>query len=362
MPKIVISGYYGFDNLGDEAVLYSIIKSLKNKELNVEIKVLSNNPKKTSKVHRVDAVSRWKLKEVVKAIKDADMLISGGGSLLQDVTSPKSLIYYLGIITIARILNKKVFFYAQGFGPVKSSWAKKLVKIVLDGISCITLRDEKSAKDLKNLGIKRTPIIVTADPVLGLDKSNIPEEPGKHILEKFGADLAKPMVGFAMRKWQNEEIFLPIIAELADELIKKQIQPIFIPFHLPEDLEIAEKIVSKMKLKDAILIDSSLQIGETLSTIGHMDLMVGMRLHSLIISAAQEIPVIGISYDPKVERFLKSIKNNSIFKTDNVNKDELLKQVKSKLSTGQTDDERAAISCLKKKANKTAELVFDYLN
>lgn len=362
MPKIVLSGYYGFDNLGDEAVLYSIIKSLKNKEPNVEIKVLSNNPRKTSKVHEVDAVSRWKLKEVVKTIKDADMLISGGGSLLQDVTSPKSLIYYLGVITIARILNKKVFFYAQGFGPVRNSWAKKLVKLVLDGIDCITLRDEESAKDLKNLGIKRSPIIVTADPVLGLDKATISEELGKHILEKFGADSVKPMVGFAMRKWQDEEIFIPVIADLADGLIKEHIQPIFIPFHLPEDLEIEKKIISKMKLKDAILIDRPLEIIEALSIIGHMDLMVGMRLHSLIMSAAQEIPVVGISYDPKVERFLKSIKNNSIFTIDNINKAELLRHVKSKLSTSLTKDEMAAIYYLKKRADKTASLVFDYLD
>lgn len=361
MHNIVISGYYGFDNLGDEAVLYSIINSLRSKKPNINITVLSNNPEKTSKVHGVSAVSRWKLSEIVKVIKDSDMLISGGGSLLQDVTSPKSLIYYLIVIVIAKILGKKVFFYAQGFGPVRRWWSKKLVKFVLDKIDCITLRDEKSADKLRNLGITKPPIIVTCDPVMGMDKSTISKKPGKQLLEEFEIDFEKPIVGFALRKWQNEDVFIPAVAGLVDQLIMEDIQPVFMSFHLPDDLEIAKKAIKQMKQKGAFLIDKPLEINEALSIISHMDLLVGMRLHSLIMATMLEIPVVGISYDPKVGSFLESIKNNSIFTTENVNKHELFEHVKLKLKTGQTTKERQMTIYFKERSDKTADLVFDYL-
>lgn len=361
MPKIVISGYYGFDNLGDEAVLYSIINSLRKKDPNIKITVLSNNPEKTSKVYNVQAVSRWNLKDIIKTIKDSDMLISGGGSLIQDVTSYKSLIYYLMVIAIAKILGKKVFFYAQGFGPVTRWWTKKLVKFMLNRIDCITLRDEKSAYKIKSLGVTRPPIIVTCDPVMGMDRSAISEKPGKQLLTMLKIDFNRPIVGFALRKWHNEDIFVSAVADVADQLLEEDIQPIFMPFHFPDDLEISKKTIEKMKQKGAFLIDKPLEISKALSTISHMDLLVGMRLHSLIMATMLGLPVIGISYDPKVDSFLESIKNDLIFTTENVNKNKLFEYIKLKLKTGQTIEERDMATYFKEKAEKTVDLVFKYL-
>ena len=103
--KIVLSGYYGFDNIGDEAVLYAIITALRNEIENVELTVLSNNPEKTKALYGVSSVNRWKIPEVIKAIKQADLLVSGGGSLLQDVTSSKTVPYYLAIVKIAQLFK-----------------------------------------------------------------------------------------------------------------------------------------------------------------------------------------------------------------------------------------------------------------
>ena len=103
MNKVVLSGYYGFNNAGDEAVLQAIINSLKKADQDLDITVLSNNPEHTTKAYGVKAVNRWKLNEIAGAIKESDLLISGGGSLLQDVTSKNGILYYLGIIGLARI-------------------------------------------------------------------------------------------------------------------------------------------------------------------------------------------------------------------------------------------------------------------
>ncbi len=124
--RIVISGYYGFHNVGDEAILYSIIQALRQQEPNVEIVVLSNHPEETAKAYHVLSVNRWKLNEVLKALKNADGLVSGGGSLLQDQTGLRSIPYYVGIIKIAQILKKPVFIYAQGMGPIHRTYNKQL--------------------------------------------------------------------------------------------------------------------------------------------------------------------------------------------------------------------------------------------
>ena len=142
--RIVLSGYYGFDNVGDEAILFAIIQSLKEYHPGVNLTVLSNNPEKTAASYKVNAVNRWNINEVRKALKESDCLISGGGSLLQDETGMKSISYYSGVMKIAQFLKKPVFIYAQGMGPVKSKINRQIMKHVLQRSEMITVRDKHS--------------------------------------------------------------------------------------------------------------------------------------------------------------------------------------------------------------------------
>ncbi|MDD2498401.1 MAG: polysaccharide pyruvyl transferase family protein, partial [Desulfitobacteriaceae bacterium] len=127
MKKVLISGYYGFNNIGDEAVLASMIQALDDVSPQVQITVLSDNPERTEKQYRVRAINRWSKKEISNGLKECDLFISGGGSLLQDVTGPKSILYYLELIRLAVWYKKPVMFYAQGIGPVQRPWARKLL-------------------------------------------------------------------------------------------------------------------------------------------------------------------------------------------------------------------------------------------
>ena len=104
MTKYIVSGYIGFDNFGDEAIQNVLVKKLKSEGAG-KITLISSNPEKTKKIHEVDSCGMLKF---LPALAKSDVLISGGGSLLQDVTSLKSLIYYLGVIYLALILGKKV--------------------------------------------------------------------------------------------------------------------------------------------------------------------------------------------------------------------------------------------------------------
>ena len=116
MNKIVISGYYGFNNLGDESILTAIIANLRSKIDNIEITVLSKDPNFTAKKHKVRSVNRMNVFKVINEIKKCDLLISGGGSLLQDVTSFR-IIYYLAVIFFGIVFNKKVMIIAKAWVP-----------------------------------------------------------------------------------------------------------------------------------------------------------------------------------------------------------------------------------------------------
>ncbi|MDO7789047.1 polysaccharide pyruvyl transferase CsaB [Desulforamulus aquiferis] len=305
MAKVVISGYYGFDNLGDEAVLFSILKTLRELNVGLRIDVLSNQPGQTAEVYKVSAHNRWKLREIYRALKDSDMLISGGGSLLQDVTGLKSLLYYLGVILLARMLGKPVFFYAQGIGPVNSGPGRLLMRLVVNGVQRITVRDELSCRDLQDMKITRPEIRVTADPVLGLEQRFVDDEAGRKILEQAGVNLSKEkkLIGVSPREWQGLSEYKQVLAALCDKLSRVGFQVVFLPMHYPDDLKTSQEIVSLME-QPATVLTGNYSVADTAALIANMDLLVGMRLHALILAAVMGVPPVAISYDPKIDRFM----------------------------------------------------------
>lgn len=305
MAKVLISGYYGFDNLGDEAVLFSIIKTLRELRLGLRIEVLSNQPEQTAEIYKVNASNRWKLRDIYRALKDSDMLISGGGSLLQDVTGLKSLLYYLGVIWLARWMGKPVFFYAQGIGPINSGPGRLLMRLIVNGVNRITVRDESSLSDLQDMKITRPEIRVTADPVLGLEQKFVDEQVGRTILEQAGVNLSieKKLVGISPREWQELSEYKQVLARLGDKLSRVGYEVVFLPMHYPDDLKTSQEIVSMMEQPAAVLT-GNYSVAEMAGLIANMDLLVGMRLHSLILAAVMEVPPVALSYDPKIDRFM----------------------------------------------------------
>ena len=166
--EAVISGYYGYDNLGDDAILYAISRQLSALEPPVRLTVLSQRPAETAACYGLRAVSRFSPIAVLRAIRKSDLLISGGGSLLQDRTSTRSVRYYLGVIRLAQLLRKPVFLYANGIGPLSREKNRRRVCKCIDSCSGVTLRDSDSLLELRTLGVTRQDILVTADPAFTL--------------------------------------------------------------------------------------------------------------------------------------------------------------------------------------------------
>ena len=241
MSRILISGYYGLSNAGDEAMLTAIVNSLRQNDKNIEITVLSGNPNETALRHRVEAVHRFNPLSVLHEMLKSDLIISGGGSLLQDVTSKRSLFYYLSIIGMGKVLNKKVMLFAQGIGPIRSAFAKKMTKNICSKADFITVRDQESFAELLDMGLPEEKILLTADAVLSLDI--VEKEQGKKLLLDNGLDLKRPIIGISVRNWTNEDVCFKELAQALDEIKNKyQVQLILIPLQYPTDMKACLKV------------------------------------------------------------------------------------------------------------------------
>ena len=303
--RVVVSGYYGFNNLGDEAVLYSMLHALRRALPGIEVAVLSNDPPATAREHGVQAVDRWNMREVAGAIWRADLLISGGGSLLQDVTGLKSLVYYLGVIWMARLFRKPVVYYAQGIGPVNTGAGRRLVGFTTRGARAVTVRDGESARDLESMGVRR-PVEVAADPVLGLRPQDIDISAGSEILGLYGVVPGTGVVGVSVRPLPGPAAWEAELAGALDTLARAGRRVVFVPMHHPADLVSSREIAALMK-EPSVIIGEKITVPQMLSLVANLDLLVGMRLHALIFAAVGGVLPVGIVYDPKVERFLRRI-------------------------------------------------------
>lgn len=309
MYDVMISGYYGFRNSGDDAILSAIINDLRNIKKDIRIVVLSKTPNITSKNYKVDSIDRFSLIKVIGTMRKTKLFINGGGNLIQDITSTRSLMYYLATIYIAKLLGLKVMLYANGIGPVKRDMNRRFTSKIVNLVDVITLREEASRLELEALGIRKPEIIVTADPALGLLPTD-PEETSQ-IFSMEGITADCPLIGFSVRKWAGYEAYSHIIAQAADYLEEKyKVKSLFMPLHFPSDLSVAEDIALKMK-NPPIILKNIYSANQFLGIIKRLEMVLGMRLHALIFSVSLAVPVIGLIYDPKVQGFLEYVNQPS---------------------------------------------------
>jgi polysaccharide pyruvyl transferase CsaB len=313
--KFVISGYYGFENSGDDALLHTIINQIKKDYKSADITVLSKSPKKTKAIYGVTSVYRYNPFTVLFHIIRCNLLISGGGTLIQDVTSTKSLIYYLTIIKTALFFKKKVMLYANGIGPLKSFKNIEKTKNILNSVDLITLRDKNSVSELEQIGVTKPQIELTADPVFLLEKNSDADR----ILEIYKIPKDKKLMCVSVREWKdNPNDFIKIMADFCDYASEKYgIYTVFLPMQTKVDYSVSLKIKNAMKSASTI-VSGKYTFETILSLLGKMHICVGMRLHSLIYAASSLVPAIGIVYDPKVKGFLEYINEDRFVDVDNL--------------------------------------------
>jgi len=292
--NVLISGYYGFDNFGDEAILGVLVEKLK--ELKKNVTVLSKNPKKTSSIYKVESVFSFDLIKAFFEIDKCDILISGGGSLLQDVTSLKSLLYYLFVINTALFLNKKVIIFSQGIGPIKSWLGRFLTKLALRRCALVTVRDEKSLFLLR--GWSKINVHLVCDPMFDF---NI----GQNIYplsNKVGVQLR----GF---KTLTDNLLIKLATYINKNFPEKEIE--IYSFQDGVDLPVCQRFETILRSINPIIqtkIISNQTPKEILDKISKLDYMIAMRFHANLIALKYGIKTLAICYDEKVEKLATEAK------------------------------------------------------
>lgn len=367
VKTIVVSGYYGFRNSGDEAVLQSILSALEEegRAAGIVIKpvVLSIDPECTSRTYGVKAVHRMKLAEVRNAIKNSDGLISGGGSLLQDATGLGSIPYYLGILKLAQWMGKPTFIYAQGIGPVNRKLFRPFIASVFRRCEYISVRDSESAALLHSMGVARDGIQVVPDPVMGLA---LPE--GEAAGAATGSE-ELPVVGVSVRFWNADRSELAKLAEGLASLCRRCAVHIrFLPFHVPGDDEASRFVIEQMGnvAEFGCAVSTAAETEhpyEMLREVSRCRLLIGMRLHSLIYAASQEVPLLGISYDPKIDHFLSRLASVPVGSSAELDPRIVASQAERLLGEGDAwrSTQASRIHELKREAREPAQRIVEFV-
>lgn len=324
--KVVISGFYGFHNIGDEAILKTLVRQLRTIDPEVDITVLSQSPEETAAKFDVRAIKRNALFQVLWAILRCQVLLSGGGSLLQDDTSARSIHYYLGIIHMGLLFRKRVFLVSNGIGPLVRPSNRKRVARTLNRVTFITLRDARSYALLESIGVKPEKMAVTSDMVMGMEMESL--DAGAEILSKVGvpSDSAKRRVAIAIREKDfREAAHKTALLNLANALAEK-FTVIFVPFYYKNDTKIHATLNGDVG-EAVYFIQEKYNSAEFMSLIQNMDILVGSRLHSLVFSVVAEKPFVGVSYDPKIESFLEMIGERPVCSMKDFDAEAIYRQV-----------------------------------
>ena len=323
----VISGYYGFHNNGDDALLMAICEDIKKEKENAKILVLSQSPKETKKIYHVDSVGRLNVFNLIKMMKTSKVLLSGGGSLLQDETSSKSLWYYLFVIKLAKMCGASVMQFANGFGPVKRKFNKRLTaKVINECVDTVTLREASSEVQMRKIGVDKE-ILVTSDPALLLEGVNKKEL--ERLFEKENIPDGD-YISVSVREWKkNSPDFEVTVGEAVKEFAEKyNVNVLFVPMQYPHDVAISEKIASVVGVR-AFVPKEKLSIREAIGVIGNAKLNVAMRLHAMIYSVSESVNTVALRYDPKIDSFMDYVRLNEIVDVSKITKDELLEKMEN---------------------------------
>ena len=355
---VVLCGAYGRGNAGDEAILEAILKEMRTIDPDMPIHVLSRDPESTRLTYRVNAIHFFSPLKWMRAMHHSKLYINGGGSLIQDVTSRRSLWYYLTNIRAAKILGCKVQMYGCGIGPVVRESHRRLASRVINrSVDVITLREPDSLAELQAMGITRPRALLTADPALILPaaskakvdsamlSANIPTQ-GKYIC-------------FTLRLWKGFAENAESITAAAEYAYHTYgLIPIFLSVENRTDPN-AARLAAKNLTVPYHFFDSQHDAGTIIGILSRMQAVVSMRLHTLIFAAGHGIPLVGIVYDPKVSSFLRYIDQELFIDLDKLNAQDLCTMIDAAVEQGKHPEAQAAaveeILAIEKKNCETAK-------
>lgn len=329
---VLICGAYGKGNAGDDSILEAILAQMRHIDPDMPLYVLSRDPKETRLRYRVGAIHTFDPRFVLRMCR-TKLYINGGGSLIQDVTSTRSLQYYLSNISAARICGNKVLMYGCGIGPVSVPKNRANAGKTIDRYAdIITLRDPQSAQELASMGVKRPEVRLTADPALLLDPAEEARVDG--FLLSQGMDPAGKYALFVLRPWEGFDRACSAFAQAAERAYTDHgLIPVFLALEPGRDLAVSRQTAELVHCPHHVL--SAPHAGDLIvGLMGRMQTVVSMRLHALIFAAGQGIPLVGVVYDPKVSGFLDYLEQKRYVNLQDVTAAGLTEMIGEALAAG----------------------------
>ncbi len=309
---VLISGYYGFGNLGDESLLEVISASAARAYPGVKIRALTKNPRSDRKRLGLECISRVNFPVIWLNARRAKVLLSGGGSLLQDKTSSRSLGYYAGVMGLAKRAGAKVYVYANGIGPITREENRRRAAKALSKADVITVRDAESAEEIKRIGFGGK-VEVTADPAFlteadyGSAGSAI-EKCGLSGVKFAAVSLRLMDVTTGVMTSRDEEVVAGTASAMEKISREYGLAVMVIPMQKSKDSHISEVLCDKLAEGGVRCgIYNPMTAGELAGVLSYAEFAIGMRLHSIIYASTVAVPVIGLSYDPKVMSFMREL-------------------------------------------------------
>ncbi len=355
---VVICGAYGRGNCGDNAILNAIVEQLHRVDPDLPITALSRKPAQTKQIAGVNAVYTFHIFRIGRLLRRSKLYISGGGTLMQDATSTRSLLYYLFSIRQAAKNGCKVMLYGCGIGPISRSKNRKRAAATLNRYAHkISVRDEYSLDFLRELQVTKPEISLTADPALLMDAPG--SGPLQTYLRQNGVYPDKRYMMFALRPWEGFQGKVEAIAAACDYAHSRYgVIPLLYAMEPRKDEAANAAVAAKLNCP-WVQLSAGRDGRQALALVSQMEAVVSMRLHSLIFAAGQGVPVVGIVYDPKVSGFLDYLGQKRYLPLDKVNAEDLKALIDRAMS--QTGPDEAAISRLRKLAGENALLAKELL-
>ena len=323
---VVICGAYGRGNAGDDAILDAILQEIRSLDPDMPVTVLSKDPAATRLTYRVRSIHRSHILSWRKAMRKSVLYLNGGGSLIQDVTSRRSLWYYLYNIRSAHALGCRVQMYGCGIGPVTREHLRRMAARTLNScVDIITLREPDSQAELRAMGVTSPQILLTADPALTLRAAT--EDETDSVLLCAGIPPHGKYLCFALRRWPGFEEAAPALRAAAAYAYETYgLTPVFLSVEKRLDPGAGRIAADGLSVPHYFLDDAG-KAGTIIGALSRMEAVVSMRLHALIFAAGQGIPLVGIVYDPKVSSFLRYIGQEQFADLSALTEDKLCRMI-----------------------------------
>jgi len=350
---VLICGAYGMGNAGDEAILDAILAEMRSIDPDMPLTVVTRSPESTALKQGVKTLHSFNLLRFYRALGRCALYINGGGSLIQDVTSTRSIRYYLLSLRAAKSRGCRVLMYGCGIGPVNRPRNRsRAAEMINSSVDAITLREEHSLRELKSMGVTEPEILLSSDPALFIEPA--PEGEIDALFARHGLKTGDRHICFCLRNWPGYGEKAQIFGRAAAYARERYgLRSVFFALNHKKDGSPSAQAL-QFAGKDAVVIDEAMSSGAAVGLISRMEAVVSMRLHALIFAASQSVPVAGISYDPKVHAFLDYIGQDNCEGFDSVT-EEGLKAMIDRAVTADREHIREATARIKAIESRNTE-------